>query len=162
MVLVTERMDESLVALALLLGVDVGNVLVQPSKVSGASFYYIHGKCRAMVSAQKFASVQKYIEGNGWRAINYGDYLLHAAASRSLDLTIASLQPEFDKAMTRYRKLKSLAEAKCVNETVYPCSPQGIPQADLAKLSCYDKDAGCGHRCVDRVIGEYDRGMVPP
>ena len=40
-VLVTERMDESLVAMALLLGIDVGDVLVTASKVAGSTYHLV-------------------------------------------------------------------------------------------------------------------------
>ena len=166
MVLVAERMDESLVVLALLLGIDVSLVLVQASKVSGANYYYdkplpreklAKGVCRSILKAQRFAKVEALLESDSWRAMNYGDYLLHAIAKQSLQRTIESIQPEFDKALLRYRTLQDLVQAQCANDTHYPCSDKGVPQPELAKESCYVEDAGCGYKCVDRVVQEYDR-----
>ena len=163
MMLVTERMDESLVALALILGIDVGDVLVQVSKVSGTSnYFYLRPKqiCYAIVKTSVPSNVQSFLDSNQWRAMNYGDFLLHAVANQSLDLTVASLQPEFDTAMVRYQALMALVREQCPAETAFPCSADGEPQLELAEESCYKKDAGCGHRCVDRVIAEYDTRKV--
>ena len=54
-----------------------------------APFEY-HGKERGYVSLQKAHTspvVREYLESDEWQALNYGDFLLYAAANRSLDLT---------------------------------------------------------------------------
>lgn len=164
MMLVAERMDESVVCLALLLGVDVGDVLVMPSKVSGGSMYHalpLRGgqfHCQAIMRSTVGTEVARYLASDTWRAQNYGDLLLHAAANASLDRTIASLQPQFDKAMRRYRTLQVAAVKTCANETFLPCSEEGRPQIDKSRESCYPgrgSDRGCGYKCVDRIVDSW-------
>jgi hypothetical protein len=42
---------------------------------------------------KSFASpaVQEFLDSDEWRAMNYGDFLLHEAANQSLDRTIERL-----------------------------------------------------------------------
>jgi hypothetical protein len=99
--------SHTFVALQLLLGLNVGDVLSTSTKVGGA--YDYHGKDRCCVSIQKAHSspvVQDYIESNDeWQALSYSDYLLFAAANRSLDVTIDRLgRDRFDKALQMYRE----------------------------------------------------------
>jgi len=153
---VTERMDESVVALQFLLGLNVGDVLSTSAKVGGAFDY--HGKERGCVPIQKAHAspvVRDYLESDEWQALNYGDYLLYAAANRSLDLTIDRLgRHQFDKALQMYRAAMTVVSEECASETFFPCSREGIPQVDLAQSSCYNGDEGCGYRCIDRLVHE--------
>jgi hypothetical protein len=90
---VVERMDESLVALALLLGLDVGDMLVTSSKVSApaniegtatnkdssALSYVYHetkGKCVPMVERFAYPLVQEYLRSDEFRSQTYGESCL--------------------------------------------------------------------------------------
>jgi Galactose-3-O-sulfotransferase len=154
----TERMDESIVVLQLLLGLNVGDVLSTSAKVGGA--YDYHGKELGCVPIQKTHMspvVREYLESDEWQALNYGDYLLYAAANRSLDLTIDRLgRDRFDNALQIYRAAMAVVSEECASETIFPCSREGIPQVELATSSCYNADEGCGYRCIDRLV--HDRG----
>ena len=154
---VTERMDESVVTLQLLLGLNVGDVLSTSSKVGGAFDY--HGKERGCLSIQKAHSspvVREYLESDEWQALNYVDYLLYAAANRSLDLTIDRLgRDRFDNALQIYRAAMTTVSDECASETFFPCSREGIAQVDLAQSSCYNGDEGCGYRCIDRLVHDH-------
>lgn len=159
--LVTERMEESLVAMALVLGIDVADVLVTSSKVAGGSRYHFarmpkqEYKCLPTVKSFVSPGVAQYIDSDEWRAINYGDYLLQATANQSLDLTIARLgRTRFEAALSEFRTLRAKEQALCAPNVSFPCSNEGVPQPQLATESCYLPffDFGCGHKCIDQMI----------
>jgi hypothetical protein len=81
------------------------------------------------------------------------DYLLYHAVNRSLDRTIEMIgRDRIEETVRLIRHLQTIAEARCYGEAVFPCSPIGTFQPDLAATSCYVQDAGCGHDCVQRVL----------
>ena len=155
--LVVERMQESLVAMALIMGLDVGNVLTTSSKVAGRNYVYyaklpVAKACIKLEKSYVPTAVEAYLDSDTWHAMNYGDYLLHSAANASLDLTIESLGKErFVKALREYRRLGKLAETMCAPNVEFPCSHQGIYQPSKAAANCYIKDFGCGYQCLDKI-----------
>jgi Sulfotransferase family len=160
-VIVTERMDESLVCLALLMGVDVGTVLVTSSKVAGSRYHLARKagqsqpQCLPTVKSTISKRVQTYLDSDEWRASNYGDYLLWMGANASLDRTIEALGRErFDAAMREYTRLRDLEQRVCAPHVVFPCSDSGVPQTHLSKASCYlrNYDFGCGFKCIDEML----------
>ena len=143
---VVERMDESLVMLQLLLGAEPGDMLSVDSKVPG-DYHYFPKKETCVQIAKSHVSpiVKQYLNSEPWYTQNYGDYLLLAAANRSLDLTIDAWgRPQFETALTEYRRLKKRASETCSNITVFECSSDGVVQFEMAKDNCYKKDQGCG------------------
>lgn len=163
-ILVPERMDESLTAMALLLGIDVGDVLVTSSKVAGSRFHLLHPTKKTFhcVATQKSVVrpiVRNFLQSATWRAMNYGDYLLHEAAKQSLDLTIAAIGIDrFAAALDRFRNLKRLELERCAPSVKFPCSDAGEPQLQIARQNCYlyYYDFGCGYPCIDSMIADYD------
>lgn len=164
---VTDRMDESLVAMALLLGVPVADVLVSSSKVAGRNYQFVHlphnqYKCLPTVASYVHTRVQRFLKSDVYRAANWGDYLLHKAASISLDRTIDDIGPErFGRALAEYRRLRAQEQLECAGHVQFPCSNAGVPQPDVSKHSCYLPffDFGCGYQCIDEMI---DRRQRPP
>eukprot|EP00977_Amphora_coffeiformis_P013617 scaffold3608_cov183-Amphora_coffeaeformis.AAC.4 len=159
-VAVTDRMDESLVAMALLMGVPVSDVVVSSSKVAGRQYQFVHlpgneFKCILTVSSYIQPGVKKFLESDKWKAPNWGDYLLHKAASLSLDRTIEAIGRErFDMALLEYRRLREMEQVYCAPHVKFPCSDEGIPQPDVSKESCYLPffDFGCGYKCIDDIV----------
>jgi hypothetical protein len=168
-VIVPERMDESLVAMALLLNIDVGDVLVSSSKVAGTSQYrLLHPNkttftCISLPKSFVSPKVSDYLHSNKWRAMNYGDYLLYETARQSLDLTIYNVigYEVFIAALQKYRALQKLEREYCSPHVQFPCSNDGQPQLKKAKLNCYlyYYDFGCGYPCIDNIINEYNEGQ---
>jgi hypothetical protein len=161
-ILVAERLDESLVTMALLLGIDVQDVLVQSAKVGASSkyLYFTVNKKKAMREScmpyvKTFVSpvVQDHLDSVEWHAKNYGDFLLHAAANLSLDMTMDRIgRTRVNTALQEYRRLSQKAKQQCSNETIYHCAEDGTPQRHLSKPNCYEDDSGCGYPCVDRML----------
>lgn len=160
--LVVDRMDESLVTMALLLGLDVGDVVVVAAKTGGSESYFYdegHKACRALTHSEVTSSdaVQAYLASDDWRAQNYGDYLLHAAANQSLDLTIDRIGREkFQEAYTKYKRLQAKATETCASKAIFPCSPKGVPQRSQSRKDCYAQDFGCGYKCIDDMLSRED------
>jgi hypothetical protein len=118
-------------------------------------------KCIPTVKSVISPTVQTYLESDAWRAANYGDYLLHAAANLSLDRTIEQVigRETFARALHEYQQLRALEQAKCAPQVEFPCSNDGMPQPDLSKKSCYLPyfDFGCGHACIDDIIKQQQQ-----
>jgi hypothetical protein len=141
------------------MGIDVGHVLVTSSK---QGVHYVSEKNKHMdtvhcyPTTKSFVSqkVQAYLDSNEYKTKNYGDFLLHAAANLSLDMTIATLGDAFDTTLAEYKRLSTIVEQQCQEEIVMPCSQDGVPQIKAAAESCYHEftDFGCGYKCVDRVL----------
>eukprot|EP00934_Nitzschia_sp_Nitz4_P008476 Nitzschia sp. Nitz4//scaffold120_size68122//27431//28819//NITZ4_006043-RA/size68122-processed-gene-0.44-mRNA-1//-1//CDS//3329534275//8466//frame0 len=156
-IMVAERMDESLVAFALLMDLRLGDVLVNEAKsnTGGLSYVYYksgrHELCKRSVASFRSPLVKEYLESDEWRAQNYGDYLLVAAANRSLDLTIDRLgRSNFEQSLSDFRALKQSVYVYCENRTVPPCASNGTVQTKLS--DCYANDFGCGYPCVDEYL----------
>jgi hypothetical protein len=155
----TERLGESLVALQLLLGLPPGDILSVSTKISGESYYFQpfkrggkKGKCVVIQKSFRTPAIEEYLTSDEWYAANYGDYVLYAAANKSLDITIERLgQDRFDRSLQQYRYAQNLVAERCRDEIFLPCSATGEPQVRLAEQNCYNKDQGCGHKCIDEI-----------
>ena len=156
-ILVQERMDESLVAMSILMGIDIGDVILTgSSKVAGSSYIYKAQRktCKRLVKSYRSPAVKSYLNSSAFIGQNYGDYILHRAAHYSLDRTIEETigRERFDAALARYRKLQTLGTEICAPYAHFPCSGEGIKQLELSKESCYAEDLGCGYKCIDKFL----------
>lgn len=173
-ILLAERMDESLVALSMILGLpSVSQVLTTPSKISGTSYQLYntnnhrhsasnHSGCVLLQKPFMSRKVSNFLKSKAWHDTNYGDYLLHQAVDWSLDRTIRALGRDlFQKQLKEYRRLQSAMTQHCFASTntaddqtavVFPCSPNGTEQSERSKTSCYWRDFGCGYPCIDRTL----------
>lgn len=156
-VAVTERMDESLVVLKMLWGLDTGDIIVSAAKAGEWSYNWNpKGTCFKIPRTVKTQGVLDYIQTDFRRA--NGDFLLHAVANRSLDLTIDALgREEFDREFTKYKQLKTTTTALCQGNATFPCSKTGEWQEGFRE-DCYEYDVGCGYRCIDNLLDQYERG----
>ena len=164
-VLVTGRMEESLVLLALLLHLPIDAVLVMDAKVAGQQHVHVRTRggtlrCVPLVSPPKTTppALQAFLDSSEYRAHNAGDWLLYEAASHSLDRTIAHVigRDRFAAAWRDYRHGRQLVHEQCrdYHVTHLPCSPEGVPQVERSAAHCSipGRDFGCGYRCVDAVM----------
>lgn len=151
----TERLDESLVAIQLLLNLPVSDILSTSSKVGGGYFYVNskrNSRCILIQKSFRSPAVQAYLESEEWYAKNYGDYLLYAAADHSLDKTIERLgKIRFAKALQEYREAMKLVKEKCDADAFLPCSANGTTQLEVSNQHCYKGDKGCGYTCIDEL-----------
>jgi hypothetical protein len=153
---VVERMDESLVVMKLLYNFPDEAMVALSSKRAGGFDGGMYGRhCNKIQRAYTTPDVDDYIAGSRYRRGNY-DYFLVAAVNRSLDKTIDMLgRDRVEREVKRHKELERLAEERCYDIAVFPCTKDGARPAKGAKQSCYFGDVGCGHECVMRVIREH-------
>lgn len=153
---ITERMEESLVAMQLLLGLRVGDILSTSAKIGGGYFYDRNKDvCIPIQRTKQSPAVKDYFNCDEWQAVNYGDYLLYAAANQSLDLTIERLgRDRFTDALQVYREAQRIVNQECSADAHFPCSADGKVQLKLSQSSCYTDDEGCGYACIDHLVKE--------
>jgi hypothetical protein len=160
--LVVDRMDESVAVFSLLTGVPLASLLYLSSTKQAGSWYYTNHRCIALKPAAYTDAIYAYFASDAWRASQNVDRLLYVAANKSLDATIDHFgrSTVFANHLRTYRRLQGQIRDVCssrnsssITETThFPCSPDGVPQLDLAQQSCYRKDFGCGYPCIDRVV----------
>jgi hypothetical protein len=155
---VTERMEESLVVLKLLWGLEDGDIIVSSAKQAGGWSHNWDplGECFDVPKLSASRVVKEYLstqfnEGNA-------DFVLHSVANRSLDLTIDALgRDRVNEELRRHKKLTALVAHHCQSNVTFPCSDEGIWQESHVE-DCYEDDMGCGHRCIDDVLDKYEKG----
>ena len=142
----TERLDESLVLLRLLLGLNAEDILYVPSKVGG-SFAKSGDKCVYIQEKITTPAVDEYLNSEEWYKRNELDYALYAAVNRSIDATIQNIGKEnFYEALNEHLRLMEKVKSQCIAESVFPCSVEGVVQHNT---NCYWYDIGCGYDCID-------------
>ena len=152
-IMIVERLDESLVVLQLLLGLDTSDILYVSAKRSG-EYSFTDGRfrgCHLVAKSYISPAIGAYLSSPQWYAQNYEDFILYKAVNRSLDLTIESLgRRRFDTALAKYKKMMDDAKV-CENEAITPCTADGV---HVQETDCYLKDWGCGYPCLDRLFGK--------
>lgn len=156
--IVVERMDESLTALALLTGLSLADVLVTNSKVAGSYLLKRVGRsegvCVRQLKGPLSEGVKNYIESDEWLAMNYADEILFRAANASLDRTIEHVigRERFQHSLQEFLRLKEKVLQACGSRLGFGCSDTGEP---LEEEQCYFLDFGCGYSCVDSVVNQH-------
>jgi len=148
---VVERLDESLVVFQLLMGLETSDILYISSRL-WSQYSRTGGKCIENIDPQTLRSfdVREYLQSPTWWAQNYGDRVLHQAASYSLDLTIQQIGAEyFREAYIYFQQMKKEVIDTC--QPIFPCSKTGIDQWEESKTDCYEYDIGCGYSCMDDI-----------
>jgi hypothetical protein len=149
--LVANRMDDSLVVLSLLANLPISSMLTMSSKIGGS--WYFNGKnCIPLVSSTQAESISNFFQMDEWKAAHSADRLLFAAVEISLNRTIADLGNSFITRLYEFKRLQSIVQKLCRNETYFPCSGVGTPQLELSARHCYLRDFGCGYPCIDRIV----------
>jgi hypothetical protein len=141
---ITERLDESLVAMQMILGLETTDILYTSAKGRGTwddQGYYIQP---SFVSP----GMEKFFASDTWLELSKGDYLLYLAANASLDRTIDFLGREhFDHKLALFRYALDLAASKCSHiGAMY--SAAGFKNL----TDCLYEDAGCGNECFDQLF----------
>jgi len=194
--IVVERLDESLAVLSHLTKLPLEDFVTLSSKQSGQ--WYLTGntpqsrRCISLAKPVLTRAVRDYFtsdddatdagadESGGdastpsssWLDRQYGDYLLWAAANKSLDLTIQSIGPDVVQSnVDRLRRMHDTIQRECPvvsdsvapaspnvfdyeHQVLLPCSTDGKPQFEISRPNCYERDFGCGYPCVDRVFAD--------
>eukprot|EP00977_Amphora_coffeiformis_P011570 scaffold2780_cov174-Amphora_coffeaeformis.AAC.16 len=145
---ITERMEESIVVLMMLLRLNVEDVVYLSSKTSGsydALCYYIQP---SRVTPETAA----FLQSPYWQERVHWDTILYQAANHSLDLTIERLGPaRFAQALGKFRSLQASIKKACSGLEVYPCKSDGTKNE---ASDCIWNDSGCGKTCIAQYLKE--------
>lgn len=146
-----ERMDESLVALKMILNLKINDILYLSAKRNGGwDEGAYQAQCIYIVPSFVSSGMRRFFRSKQWRDYTAGDRMLFQAVNRSLDLTIDSLKrDEFERQLRHYRIAKVQAQEICGPTTIYPCSAGGERRKD--NHTCLWWDSGCGYQCLDRL-----------
>uniref|UniRef100_A0A7S2U8K8 Sulfotransferase domain-containing protein n=1 Tax=Attheya septentrionalis TaxID=420275 RepID=A0A7S2U8K8_9STRA len=154
---ITERMDESLVAMSMLMGAPLADILYIIDNKSGGQFsrHSTRDKCKYLLPSFVTSGMKEFFRSAFWQDIVHWDHVIYQAANRSLDMTIERLGPKFKRKLAQYRTAKEMALLRCAPRTVFPCSEGGEFRPDNA-TDCMYLDTGCGNECLDEVATELD------
>lgn len=145
---VTERMDDSLVVLSMLLNLQLTDILYLSAKGNGSFDDAGLKECTYIVPTFISPSMKQYFNDTQWTRRTKGDALLHCAAQRSLDMTIDQLgRDKFNIKIKEYKRMQKLVTDACMEQVAFPCDAGGKRQT----TDCYWVDSGCGNRCIDSI-----------
>jgi hypothetical protein len=151
---VTERFEESVVALMMLLGLPMGTVMYLNAKRAGNYDDGAFNGCIFIHPSKVSRGMNEYFNSSRWKAVVGNDELLYKAANRSLDLTIGLLGNDvFKENLKKFQRAQKIAEDRCLPLEAFPCTSAGMRNK---KRSCLWKDSGCGSGCLDTVASELD------
>jgi hypothetical protein len=142
---ISERRDESLVVLKLLLGLNMTQILYLQNPTP---FVYEDTSC--FLIAQPFVSpdMRAYLSESAWQDRTKGDMLLYQTANRSLDKTIEHLgRAVVEKELQDFRLALQYTKEVCVDKVAFLCNYNGIWQRGVHK--CMHERYGCASRCLN-------------
>ena len=163
---VTERMDESLVAMKLMLGLSLEEILYAKISRSAGSFSNGPPKTRpCMYLIPSFVSRNMndffYTPGKNQQWLEYtrGDALLRTAASLSLDRTIDEVfgRERFNRELLEFQNAQAYARAICESEPeliLSMCDDAGnsVVHDPNRTTTCYIWSEGCDHKCLNERV----------
>jgi hypothetical protein len=155
---ITERFDESMVVLQMLLkphNVTLGDMLYVQAKSSGGyDDGGYKGKCTLIRKSDLTQEMKDFISSDAWRQSVEWDQAFYEAANHSLDMTIEQLgREDVERKVQLYRWAQSLVEKRCAAEAKPPCTPQGVKRLPR-ETNCLFSDSGCAYKCLDELVTE--------
>ena len=174
-VAVTERMDESVVALAILWGIPLADVLYLSAKRFGNYDGGARGACFPILNGEIVHGMQEVIDSEEFQSMIRLDRIAHQLANRSLDKTIDETigRDRFNQAYGKFRRAMKVAQERCTPEVIAPCTNGGIGKVVVRyrnttshqfmrkprkykDTDCLAIDSGCGYMCLDDVAAELN------
>ena len=155
---VSERVDESLAVLQLLLGLDTGDMLYLSTKSEGSFEYLPHqGECNRLVPKFLTPDMRTLMEESKfWKDYTEADTMIYEAVDRSLDLTIGALGKDIvQREVEKLRFAQSIVARHCEQRAVFPCDADGVDHRN--ETNCLFGDSGCGYECLDEVAALLPR-----
>lgn len=152
----TERFDESMVMLHMLLGVPMGDVLYLNAKTNGG--YDGGGGPEGCVFIQPSivtAEMQDLFDSEEWQQeVVYWDNLLFQQVNKSFEMTIDTLgRDKFQNKVQQFRHAQQVVKDRCAEGAKYPCLPDGSRRKAYA-TNCLMVDSACNYECLDEVAAD--------
>jgi hypothetical protein len=144
---VSERLNESLVALSFILNLSLSEIAYVSYRQSG-SYLEIQKKCVKIVKPHLTMEVEEYLDTDEWKAVTAGDSLLHRTAMEALDRTIDNVigRDLFKKRLSEYEVLLDLIK-NCGKKCSLTCSDDGE----------YREPTSC-RLCMNRARAKFEHG----
>mmetsp|Transcript_30612 Transcript_30612/g.71764 ORF Transcript_30612/g.71764 Transcript_30612/m.71764 type:complete len:483 (-) Transcript_30612:2380-3828(-) len=151
---ITERMDESLVVMQMLLNLTTQDILYTRARSGGA---WSNGDprtkrpCIYITPSFVTPGMKSYFESDEWQYKIRGDLLLYRAASASLDRTIDRLgRAEFDRNLQALKEGLLMAKDNCQGRVRTQCTEGGawIP---FDNNTCYIWGEACDYECINEL-----------
>ncbi len=128
---VTERLDESLVALSFLLNLPLIDVTYVNFK-HGSNGDYVgirkgnQKRCLKIQKSEPPREIEEYIKSTEWKARVAGDVVLHKSANAALDNTIDNVigRKEFERQLSTFKVIQEQLLIKC-DISCNPCTSDG-------------------------------------
>jgi hypothetical protein len=153
---VTERMEESTVALAMLLGAPLADVLYLNAKQNGG----YDDLCKYIAPSFSSPGMEAFLKKNPfYKHRMQWEHVLHQVVNRSLDLTIDLTlgRDKFNAQLARFQHAQSVAQTRCQHlNGGLSCSVNGKWSKDEAGSDCLFMDSGCGYHCLNQVADDLD------
>ena len=150
LIMVMERLDESLVVLRMLLHLDLYDILFIKARGSGSfSNGFPDRPCVYILPSFVTPGMEAYFESDKWKDRIRADNMLFQAAYKSLDRTIDALgrdKVEQEVALLRETRLK--AEEFCKGKVRTMCSDGG-EVIKPRNTTCYIWGEGCDNECLN-------------
>ena len=150
---ISERMDESLVVLQLLLGLQTTDILYISTKTSGMYDYYPQKQqCIYIQKPNITDEMKEWLYSEEFENYMAPDILVYEAINKSLDLTIDNVigRERFTKALQQFQYVQqNLVKKQCpTSKITFPCTNDGKhnPVND-----CLQQDVACGYKCLDSI-----------
>lgn len=148
---VSERFDESVVVLSMILGVPLRDALYLSSKQTGG----YDALCYKIQPAHLSSPMQRFLNSTEWQTYIAPEVELWKAANASLDLTIERLgRNNVQQNLRVFQSVLKAVSETCTNVTKFPCTAQGYPIPEN-ETDCLVLDMGCGLDCVDAVADAF-------
>mmetsp|Transcript_61114 Transcript_61114/g.149621 ORF Transcript_61114/g.149621 Transcript_61114/m.149621 type:complete len:470 (+) Transcript_61114:138-1547(+) len=161
LIMVSERLDESLVVLKLLLGLTFDEIMyLRPARSAGS---FSNGPpeerpCIYLIPSFITPTVDKFLQTDPeWYRHKEGDELLYLAAVKSLDRTIERLgRKKVQEEVEKFHELQRYAQAQCSGpkDVVSMCS-EGGKRHSPKETTCYIWGEGCDHKCLNNLTKMY-------
>mmetsp|Transcript_9841 Transcript_9841/g.17978 ORF Transcript_9841/g.17978 Transcript_9841/m.17978 type:complete len:195 (+) Transcript_9841:3-587(+) len=147
---ITERMDESLVVLKLLLNLTMKEILyIAPARSQGS---YSNGPaatrpCVYIMPSFLSPEMNDYLQSDDWKRRIVGDELLYMAAYKSLDRTIDALgRDRVQRILSQFKKAQAYVQAQCQGQIRSMCDENGNV---VRNKTCYIWGEGCDYQCLN-------------
>ena len=149
---VTERMDESLVVMQMLLNLSTRDILYTRARSSGTFSNGAKKKpCSYIFPSFVSPGMAEYFESEEWKRTIRGDQLLSDSVNESLDRTIDALGRDlFTKKLNEFQVILKKAQAHCEGRVRHLCSEGGERQDN--QTTCYIWGEGCDYECINDLV----------
>ena len=145
LIVVTERMNESLIVLMHMWNLTMADMIYVSSKDSRHFALYDHFNISTKLEKQD-AEIKAFMEGELFLQRNKKDIELYTAVNARLDSLIEKIQ-DFDTLLSRFTAALHAAEESCLPQTVFSDENDGGTAFD-----CVWRDGGCFQACIQDLV----------